>query len=95
MLGVIDYPSFVDEHDRNIGSNLVAAPKSRVVQKVLISEVQQRALILRTRKNFEKLRIERHKSSLEDLAGRFGNEGVDFSDMTSTSFGIGCFKIET
>jgi hypothetical protein len=57
MLGVIDNPSFIDQHDRDIASDFVPALQSRVVQKILVGEIQQWSLVLRTSKNFEQLRI--------------------------------------
>ena len=42
----------------------VAALEARVVQRVLVGEVEQRALVLGAREDLEQLRVERHASTL-------------------------------
>ena len=46
VLGVVDRGRLVDQHDRDAVAHRVAAVQARVVEPVLVGEVQQRALVL-------------------------------------------------
>src|SRR5205807_2278772 len=55
VLVVADALGLVDEHDRDVVLDEIAPLEARVVQRVLVGEVQQRALVLRTGEDLEQL----------------------------------------
>ena len=63
VLGVVDRLGLVDQHDRDVVADRVAALEARVVERRLVLEVEQRALVLRAREDLEQLRVERHRGS--------------------------------
>jgi hypothetical protein len=60
VLGVIDRGGLVDQHDGDVVADLVPALEAGVVERLLRFEVQQRALVLRARQDFEELGVEGH-----------------------------------
>ena len=60
VFGVVDGLGFVDEHDRDVVLHEVAPLQPRVVERVLVGEVQQRALVLGAGEDLEQFRVERH-----------------------------------
>ena len=80
VLGVVDGLGLVDQHDRDVVAHRVAPLQPRVVERRLVLEVEQRALVLRAREDLEQLRVERHAWL---LLGAF--EVGDYVPRTSAS----------
>jgi hypothetical protein len=53
VLGIIDNSGLINQHDRDIASDFIPALQSWVVEKTLVGEVQQWALVLGTSEDFE------------------------------------------
>ena len=64
-----DGHGFVDEHYRDAVADLVLTVQTRVIQKVVGFEVEQRALVLRTREDLEQAGIEGHGLCLAAQSG--------------------------
>src|SRR5918995_172775 len=64
VLGVVDGLGLVDQHDRDVLADGVAALEPRVVERVLVLEVEQRALVLRAGEDLEELGVECHDVNL-------------------------------
>src|SRR3546814_13916706 len=62
VLGVVDRLGLVDQHDRYVVTDGVAALQARVVERVLVLEVQERALVVRAGQDLEELGVEGHRS---------------------------------
>ena len=78
VLGVVDRLGLVDEHDRDVVLDPVAPVQARVVERVLVLEVEQRPLVLGAGEDLQQLRVEGHVGSvLLDQGGEFGDVGVD------------------
>src|SRR5260370_374786 len=60
VFGVADGLRFVDEHDRDVVADGVAALEPRVVQRRFVGEVQQRPLVLGAGQDVEQFRVEGH-----------------------------------
>ena len=60
VLGVVDRLGLVDEHDRDVVLDGVAALQPRVVERVLVLEVQERALVVGAGEDLEQLGVEGH-----------------------------------
>src|SRR5680860_765150 len=63
VLGVAHGLRLVDEHDRDVVPHRVTAMQPRVVQRVLVGEVEQRALVLGAGEDLEQLGVECHVGS--------------------------------
>src|SRR5918996_4358841 len=61
VLGVVDGLGLVDQHDRDVVTDGVAPLEAGVVERVLVGEVEQRSLVLRTGQDLEELGIEGHR----------------------------------
>src|SRR5581483_11490681 len=62
VLGIGDRLGLVDEHDRDVVADGVPPVQPRVVQGVLVDEIQQRTLVLRARQDRKQLGVECHLS---------------------------------
>jgi len=60
VLGAVDRLRLVDEHHRDVVADGVAPLEARVVQGLLVLEVEQRALVLGAGQDVEQLRVEGH-----------------------------------
>ena len=61
VLGVVDRLGVVDQQIGDVAvEHAVPTLQARVVQRVLVGEVEQRALVFGARENLEQLRVERH-----------------------------------
>src|SRR5690606_31597517 len=60
VLLVGDGLGLVDQHDRDVVADGVAPLQPRVVEALLVGEVEERALVLGTGEDLEQLRVERH-----------------------------------
>ena len=78
VLGVVDRLGLVDEHDRDVVLDRVAPLEARVVERVLVLEVEQRALVLGAGEDLEQL-----GSRPSGQSPRFGrvDEGADLGDV--------------
>ncbi len=69
VLGVVDRLGLVDQHDRDVVGDPVAEPQARVVQRLLVGEVEQRPLVLGAGQDLEQLRVEHHGLSSTPSVG--------------------------
>ena len=70
VLGVVDRLGLVDQHDGMSSWMRVAALEARVVERVLVLEVEQRALVLGAGEDLEQLGVEGHGSVSFGSGGR-------------------------
>ena len=64
VFGIVDGLGLVDQHDRDVVLDAVAPLQPRVVQRALVGEVQQRALVFGTGEDLQQLRVQRHGEGL-------------------------------
>src|ERR1700722_8804945 len=61
VLGVVDRFGIVDQHVGDVAVEHAVTPlQTRVVQRVLVGEVQERALVVGAREDLEQFGVERH-----------------------------------
>src|SRR5258708_24809424 len=61
VLGVFERLGFVDQHDRDVVPDGVTQSQSRVVERVFIGEVVERAFVLGAGQDLEEVRVEGHQ----------------------------------
>src|SRR4051812_30108256 len=66
----------VDEHDRDVVADRVAPLQPGVVERLLVGEVEQRALVLGTGQDLHELGVECHVSVLLGPGSRLGSDEV-------------------
>src|SRR5689334_802649 len=65
VLGVVDRLGLVHQHDRDVVTDGVPTLQTRVVERALTLEVEQRTLVVGARQDLEQLRVEGHVFSYE------------------------------
>src|SRR4051812_3687003 len=77
----------VDEHDRDVVADRVAPLQPGVVERLLVGEVEQRALVLGTGQDLHELRVERHDVSFSPRLGSRPRSGLG-ADEGEHLFGV-------
>ena len=85
---VVDRLGLVDQHDRDVLADGVAPLQAGVVERVLVGEVEQRALVLGAGEDLEELGVECHGSAL------VGDEGPHLGDVGVARGAGGGFEVE-
>src|SRR5215211_5586479 len=92
VLGVVDGLRLVDQHDRDVVAHGVAALEARVVQRALVLEIEERALVLGTGEDLEQLGVQSHYISfgLARQRAPWRAGGRRYSPRTSASTSAVC-----